>query len=298
MNQHYRQIKGSKPINENGKEFTLSVFGGMCYHCKHMGHKTHECPKKGGNNSGNGKGNQGSGNGKFQKKCDNWGQVGHKAADCWEKAKNQRKRLKWFKDKWSGEVGAAVTDDGGREVKFLLCGVTKFSFPQNQDMLMDPNVWITNLAAMVHTTAHKQGFHMLMEATNADSITMGNGIAKKASLVGKLTGTMCNKNGIELVHLPTEQFNLFSLKKMTQQGWILGGDAKEIWLMKSKQRLSFDIAIPTPKGMFFAMYIRRNMEIAGANTDNPKPSVSIQTAHDRLGHPGEDMTRKVANELG
>jgi hypothetical protein len=52
---------------------------------------------------------------------------------------------------------------------------------------------------------------------------------------------MCNKNGIEMgtatlsdvVHLPTGQFNLFSVTKMTQQGWILGGDDKEIWLTKS-----------------------------------------------------------------
>jgi hypothetical protein len=30
MNQHYRQIKGSKPVNENDKELMLNAFGGMC----------------------------------------------------------------------------------------------------------------------------------------------------------------------------------------------------------------------------------------------------------------------------
>jgi hypothetical protein len=207
--------------------------------------------------------------------------------------------------KATGEVGAKATD-GGSKVEFMLCGITKFTFPPNQDLLKDPNIWIADSAATVHTTAHKQGFHTLTEATDADSITMGNGIAEKASLVGKITGTMCNHNGMELgsatladvVHLPTGQFNLFSLTKMTQQGWILGGNKTEIWLEKGKQRLSFDIAIPTPKGMLFAMYIHRDLEIAGANTDVPVPAVSIQTAHDRLAHPGEDNVRKTAKALG
>jgi hypothetical protein len=107
-------------------------------------------------------------------------------------------------------------------------------------LLLDPNIWIADSAATVHTTLHKQRFHTLTTATEADSITMGNDIAEKVSLVGKITGTMCNKNGIKLsmatltdvVHLPTGRFNLFSLTKLTQDGWILGGDTQEIWLSK------------------------------------------------------------------
>jgi hypothetical protein len=70
------------------------------------------------------------------------------------------------------------------ERKLNSCHVVpnKFSFPKNQDLLLDPNVWITDLAATVHTTAHKHGLHMLTKATDADLITMGNGVAEKASL--------------------------------------------------------------------------------------------------------------------
>jgi hypothetical protein len=65
----------------------------------------------------------------------------------------------------------------------------------------------------------------------------------------------------DVVYLPTGQFNLFSLTKMTtNQGWILGGDDKGIWLKKEGKKLLFDIAIPTPKGMLFAMYIKRELE--------------------------------------
>jgi hypothetical protein len=154
MNQHYRQIKGSKPINKNDKEILLSAFGGVCYKCKQpAGHnKVHECPKKSGNKGNYQHGKQG----KFLKKCTNCGCTGHKESNWWEKVKNQGKRPKWFKDKGKGEVEAKATDSGSK-VEFMLCGMNKFSFPQNQDILMDPNIGITDLAAMVHTTAHKQG---------------------------------------------------------------------------------------------------------------------------------------------
>jgi hypothetical protein len=101
----------------------------------------------------------------------------------------------------------------------------------------------------------------------------------------------------DVVHLPAERFNLFTLTKLTQEGWILGGDTKEIWLTKDGNRLSFDIAIPTPKGVLFAMYIRHNVETAGATADTA-PIMSIQQAHDRLAHPGEENIRKTAVALG
>jgi hypothetical protein len=155
--------------------------------------------------------------------------------------------------------------------------------------------------------AHKGGMHSLKKVTGDDSITMGNGIAEKAALISELTGNICDKNGDELttammsdvVYLPTGQFNLFSLTKMTtNQGWILGGDEKGIWLTKGDQKLLFHIAIPTPKGMLFAMYIKREIgkEMAQAIVD--EKSIPIQLAHDRLGHPHEDITRKMAKELG
>jgi hypothetical protein len=93
------------------------------------------------------------------------------------------KMPKWYKAKSNGEVGASATDSGGKKVELLLCGVMMFSFPQrNQDLLQDPNIWIADSAATVHTTADKQGFHSLEKAIDADSIMMGNGLAEKASL--------------------------------------------------------------------------------------------------------------------
>jgi hypothetical protein len=123
----------------------------------------------------------------------------------------------------------------------------------------------------------------------------------KAALIGEPTGTICDKKGEELtkatmsdvVYLPTGQFNLSSLTKMTtNQGLILGGEDKGIWLTKEGKKLLFDIAIPTPKGILFAMYIKREVgkEMAQAMVD--EKSIPIQLAHDRLVHPHEDRPGK------
>ncbi len=50
--------------------------------------------------------------------------------------------------------------------------------------------------------------------------------------------------------------------------------------------------------MRFAMYIRRNTEIAGANTDASGPSMTIDQVHDRLAHPGEENTKKNGEGAG
>lgn len=92
----------------------------MCYQCKQAGRNTHEFPKKT-KNGGNGKANQRGGQCTFQGKCDNCRRQGHKADACWEKAKNKDKRPTCFKGKTNGKIGAAATDGGRKQVKFLLC---------------------------------------------------------------------------------------------------------------------------------------------------------------------------------
>jgi hypothetical protein len=54
--------------------------------------------------------------------------------------------------------------------------------------------------------------------------------------------------------------------------------------------------IPTPKGMLFAMYFARDTEVAGA-IKGKSVTMMIQHAHEQLGHPNEDATRKTAKIL-
>ena len=48
------------------------------------------------------------------------------------------------------------------------------TFPTDQAILMDPNVWIADTAATVHKTPHMDGMTNLRDAEKSDAITMGN----------------------------------------------------------------------------------------------------------------------------
>jgi hypothetical protein len=67
-------------------------------------------------------------------------------------------------------------------------------------------------------------------------------------------------------------------------------------LKKGSDEINFDIAIPTPEGVTCATCVKRDAEFNGAMTDQ-KTSIQ-QEAHNKLGHCGEDMSRRAAKELG
>jgi hypothetical protein len=115
----------------------------------------------------------------------------------------------------------------------------------------------------------------------------------------------------DVTHLPKAKYNLFSITKLQNDGWTLGGNADAIWLTKGDVGIKFDIKIPTPKGVLYAIYHQRNTEIAapmtatpnaGATTDAaiiPTPKrMSVKRARDMLGHINEKAVRKTAIALG
>ena len=327
MRQHYRQLypgggnKGSN--NSDGKEIALGAFGGKCYKCQKHGHRASNCPEKRNNTNNNNRNNGNNGNqnnqnkSKFTGKCNNCGKPGHRAQDCWEKEENKNKRPAYFKP--AGERGNA-TINGGNDVEVLLMSMdmpkqeetehkeltmASMMFPAKLGLLDDPNVWIADTGATVHSTPHKKGMVNMKNATGQDSVTMGNGVNVSASTIAEIPGTCCDKYGVELstgrlkdvTHLPGAKFNLFSISKMQNEGWLLFGDKEKIWIEKNGHKVVFDIKIPTPKGAVFAMYYKRKQsdEIANSATDNEK--LTIQQAHQRLGHIGEDAVRKMAKGL-
>jgi len=99
---------------------------------------------------------------------------------------------------------------------------------------------------------------------------MGNDKDEKAALIGDLKVTMCNKQGVilgtgmirDVVHLPTGCFNLFSVTKLIKDGWALSADKSALWLTKGNLKINFDIVIPTPKGIIFAMCMKCEGKVA------------------------------------
>ncbi len=136
---------------------------------------------------------------------------------------------------------------------------------------------------------------------------MGNGAIETASIIGTLPGTVCDQFGnrmmktaiTDVTYLPTATYNLFSLTQMMTKGWVMGNDTESIWITKGHNKVTFDLKIPTPTGMIYAMYFSRDTEIAGTIQDKTiKPmTMTIQQAHERLGHGSEVATRRTAAVL-
>ena len=206
----------------------------------------------------------------------------------------------------NSETGAVVTDG----VEFLLCGLT---FPKSAKLLKDRDIWIADTGASVHTTPHKYGMENLKTATPADAITVGNGTTENTGVIGDLPGVICDKYDNELANakmtnvtvMPNGGFNLFSVTKMQKDGWLLHGDSTCIELSKGEARIKFDIAIPTARGLLFAMCFKRQNEVVAVGVDKTtaKPMekpvrMNINEAHRKFGHGHEDAVRKAAKHLG
>jgi hypothetical protein len=131
-------------------------------------------------------------------------------------------------------------------------------------------------------------------------------------MIGDLQGTMCknegNKLGIdtlkEVAYLPTPKFNLFSVTKLQQDGWILHDKQDQIKFTKGHCSVVFNIVIDRPKGAIFALYLMHNTELASAATGITNKvhklapvSMTIMQAHRWFGHTNKEATGKAASHL-
>ena len=161
------------------------------------------CPGKNNKNKNNDK-NNGEYKGKIYGKCHNCGKPGHHAQDCWEK-ENKSKHLVYFKP--ASEKGN-MTADGGRKVEDLLSSMdaeqkheecnsevvmSSMTFLAKLGLLDDTNVWIADTVATVQSTPHAAGMVYIKKASGQDTVTMGNGANIKATSIGSINGTICDK---------------------------------------------------------------------------------------------------------
>ena len=309
MKMQWRITKGAKESgNGNNKEYVLSAFNGKCYKCGEVGHKANKCPNADKDNNGSGNGGGGK---KFTGKCNFCGKTGHKADKCWDDEKNAHLRPKWWKKK--GETGLSATpkesSESGQGGEFLLMAVNKMEFMASAKILEDPNVFIGDTGASSDTTTSDLGFRNKKPASSADSIIDASGNDVTGKTVGNVSGVFCDKYGTErnkvtieeMVYSPESEFNLFSLTKRLDAGYLLGGDKNAIWISKGNQKIVFDIKIKTPKGAIFAAYFKRDVggdnEVAAVVADKKK-RINADTAHGLVGHINDVDGRKIIKYLG
>jgi hypothetical protein len=224
---------------------------------------------------------------------------------------NQNKPWKGYQTNKKEETERAAIGKQNQEqkkkgVEYILPGVDQsMTFCNHTKMLMDPNLWIGDTGATIHSTPYDIGGINLRPAGRMDGITVGNGDFVSAQKIVDIVSTVVTNKGVEketvqmtdvAVH-PKSAFNLFSITKMMKQGWKVGNDhPNNMWLAKDGNKLVFDIVIPTNKGMMLCIYLKRHSELGLAVTDEGT-KMSIIQAHVKLGHFSEAITRKTAKQL-
>jgi hypothetical protein len=141
--------------------------------------------------------------------------IEHIAHDIWEDEKTAHKRPANSKLAETGGSAekAAVAVDSRNKVEFLLCSMC---FPNHANTLSDPNVWIADTVATVHSMPSDAGFTNIKGALKLDLVVMGNGVDVGAVKLAQLPGVVCDKKGHELheatldkvMHLPAPNFHL------------------------------------------------------------------------------------------
>jgi hypothetical protein len=105
-------------------------------------------------------------------------------------------------------------------------------FPQEFDMLFDPNVWIADTGASADSTPYLMEATKFRPAVEGDGVVVGNGQKSQTEQVIDLSGWKCDKAGNkefkiqmkDVKVVPDNKFNLFSITKRLSSGWKLGGD--------------------------------------------------------------------------
>lgn len=182
----------------------------------------------------------------------------------------------------------------------------RIQFPTNHDILRSPNILIGDTAATVHIVKYPIGMSKLEPAEGNAGVRMGNDAVEQPKDVGQLAGMVCNKFGNQLNRVTIQDvtvissagYNLFSISKMLKQGWKLTGDEELLEITKGENKLVFDIRVQTPRGVLFALYLKRDVtdKYCSAVTDAGIVML-VAEAHAKLGHVGIECTRKTAKAL-
>ena len=181
-------------------------------------------------------------------------------------------------------------------------------FPKALSLLEDPNVWIADTAASCDSSPHLNGAVNVRKG-NAGGVIFGDSKNNEAQTIFDLPGVITDENGNRIQearirnikHAKSAKFNLFSLTKRQKDGWLLNGNSEMIWLTKGDMKIVFDIKIPTPEGLIFAMYHQRKepaeVNALGQDKEEKKMKLSIQKAHQLLGHSNDRLREKHARPL-
>ena len=190
---------------------------------------------------------------------------------------------------------------------------TKNMFPDSDDLLQTPEIWLGDTAATADMTPHRKGMNKVTNPPGDVHVVMGNKQVEKSTAIGSISSIVCDNQGnqkfnvkmTDVALVPDCAFNLFSLSKRLKKGWSLHGNADALTLSSPDGacKLRFDIKITTPNGVLFAICMKRTHAehanvVTNGNKNEKMTKMSVLQAHEKLRHINARATVQVAESLG
>ena len=160
--------------------------------------------------------------------------------------------------------------------------------------------WLADSGASIHMTNSDEGMYNieLIEST----ITIGDGKSLDSSKVGSIefwSNTPQGRKSFVLhkvKYVPDLCVSLISIPTALQHGMQIGNRGNHLYLKKGNFELYFNKLFKTGRSFVCGIELYRTIpEFAGTAFEKAKgPSVKLTTLHKKLGHCGEESTRKTA----
>ena len=98
-------------------------------------------------------------------------------------------------------------------------------YHEDESDLLNPEIWISDTRATMHSTAYDHGRLNLQEATAINDVVGVAGPPAKAKTIMDILSKICDGSGNamqvtirDVTHVPGRRYNLFSMTKMMLKG--------------------------------------------------------------------------------
>jgi hypothetical protein len=153
--------------------------------------------------------------------------------------------------------------------------IVKYCWVIKDQKLTDPNIWIADTGATVHSTANMASANNWEPDTSKTVVVMDNGKNEKVTKIGKVKGIAKDKDEInqgnivllDVMILPNGKYNLISVTKLRKNRWKLEGNSNNIKLKKDDKKIVFNRKMNTSRGVLFFVRIHNKNNMIAETKD-------------------------------
>ena len=174
------------------------------------------------------------------------------------------------------------------------------SFMAIEKSTKNSNLWIGDTGASTHMKNTIEGLYDIREQET--TVQIGNGKSLKSTMIGTLKATVQQLDGTtvdvklkNVAYVPELSINLLSITKAMENGFQVSNMGNFMSLTKGSMTIKFDKLQKTKNGFCPGLIMKTKIPQESAHIAQ---TMTYTEAHQKLGHPGEEVTMATAVKIG